>query len=830
MASALTPDLSLSTIQSEGTPGATPEGTPDVTPSVSRQSSRLAGNGEESASRRPSKVMFTSTPKSERAASSEQIRRDSSVLSTQRDSSVLSDRRDSSDQLRRDSGMLSDRQALRRDSSAHSDRRDSNVLSNRDQLGRDSSGQLPRDSSMLSTSDQLRRNSSALSDRDQLGRDISGQLPRDSSAPPGRDSSVLSDRRDNRVLSDHDQLRRDSSAQLGRDSSAQLRRDSSALSDRYPSTLCTDDLEPWDSLPKGYVTSSSSGLLSPQKSQEKGDALTPESTPASSRVFATSPRRSQDSLATRDFPSMPSLQPQASHQSRDDGATLGKVSSGPSELTSKAKSSDVDASLGNGSWPASSTKLFSEPSRESASSNQGRAQGPSVGTSEVLSLRRSYESSAEASGASRSTSKTSTTRESASSLGGVRRIATTVTRGSGPSGSELSADDSEILRRLTKMNERMCSENDLLKDQLKLFKRNAELKQISLISLVIAWHQGLLSPDDCRSLSELSQLGSEDDPGGFTVSGRGLGSSVREIKRVLHHLERSLIDLDLTVRDHQSLWRDARRLGAFPPLPASCSQEGASAPRLYIPRPHAEHSGTAVQLANKETTQPDDSGLGGSLSKMASFTGGEETMDGRARRSSEAHDVREVRLLGEVCHQLEQRVLVSVFPRQKIDHASFSLRTIGDLVRLEPDPDEKEFLTRKLGRVTATLRLYGFDPQRHPFFMTDILLRFGRFGTDWDKYSFVQQKGYHDAELLRETVGRLVPDTFRRDMLVVLDCLLVMLPRLPVLFYLPGYHDAELLRETVGRLVPDTFRHDMLVVLDCLLAMAREDGCSIFLW
>ncbi|XP_078684191.1 uncharacterized protein LOC144917756 [Branchiostoma floridae x Branchiostoma belcheri] len=906
MASALTPDLSLSTIQSEGTPGATP----DVTPSVSRQSSRLAGNGEESASRRPSKVMFTSTPKSERAASSEQIRRDSSVLS---------DRRDSSDQLRRDSGMLSDRQALRRDSSAHSDRRDSNVLSNRDQLGRDSSGQLPRDSSMLSTSDQLRRNSSALSDREQLGRDISGQLPRDSSAPPGRDSSVLSDRRDNRVLSDHDQLRRDSSAQLGRDSSAQLRRDSSALSDRYPSTLCTDDLEPWDSLPKGYVTSSSSGLLSPQKSQEKGDALTPESTPASSRVFATSPRRSQDSLATRDFPSMPSLQPQPSHQS----PPLGKVSSGPSELTSQAKSSDMDASLGNGSWPASSTKLFSEPSRESASSSQGRAQGPSVGTSQVLSPRRSYESSAEASGASRSASKTSTTRESASSLGGVRRMATTVTRGSGPSGSELSADDSEILRRLTKMNERMCNENDLLRDQLKLFKRNAELKQISLISLVIAWHQGLLSPDDCRSLSELSQLGSEDDPGGFTVSGRGLGrclrelaslrppsyaekrrrareasdsdrqhqssarspsdattrrrsrdasgsdstrqessvrsprdalqrrrsreapdpdwqqstarsprdalqrrrsreafvpdstrkespvrsprdavtrrrarespgpdpvwleSSVREIKRVLHHLERSLIDLDSTVRDHQSLWRDARRLGAFPLPPASFSQESASAPRLYIPRPHADHSGTTVQFENKETTQPDDSGLGGSLSKRGSFAGGEETMDGRARRSSEAHDVREARLLGEVCHQLEQRVLVSVFPRQKIDPASFSLRTIGDLVRLEPDPDEKEFLTRKLGRVTATLRLYGFDPQRHPFFMTDILLRFGRFGTDWDKYSFVQQKGYHDAELLRETVGRLVPDAFRRD---------------------------------------------MLVVLDCLLAMAREDGCSIFLW
>ncbi|XP_078602978.1 speriolin-like protein isoform X2 [Branchiostoma floridae x Branchiostoma japonicum] len=160
-------------------------------------------------------------------------------------------------------------------------------------------------------------------------------------------------------------------------------------------------------------------------------------------------------------------------------------------------------------------------------------------------------------------------------------------------------------------------------------------------------------------------------------------------------------------------------------------------------------------------------------------------MDSRARRTSETHDVREARLLGEVCHQLEQRVLVSVFPRQKIDPASFSLRTIGDLVRLERDPDEKEFLTRKLGRVTATLRLYGFDFQRHPFFMTDVMLRFGKFPTDWDKYNFVHQKGYHDPDLLREAVGRLVPEPFR---------------------------------------------YDMLVVLDCLLAMAREDGCSIFLW
>ncbi|XP_078602977.1 uncharacterized protein LOC144877013 isoform X1 [Branchiostoma floridae x Branchiostoma japonicum] len=134
-------------------------------------------------------------------------------------------------------------------------------------------------------------------------------------------------------------------------------------------------------------------------------------------------------------------------------------------------------------------------------------------------------------------------------------------------------------------------------------------------------------------------------------------------------------------------------------------------------------------------------------------------MDSRARRTSETHDVREARLLGEVCHQLEQRVLVSVFPRQKIDPASFSLRTIGDLVRLERDPDEKEFLTRKLGRVTATLRLYGFDFQRHPFFMTDVMLRFGKFPTDWDKYNFVHQKGYHDPDLLREVVGRPVPVT-----------------------------------------------------------------------
>eukprot|EP00058_Branchiostoma_floridae_P025710 XP_002611200.1 hypothetical protein BRAFLDRAFT_119647 [Branchiostoma floridae] len=900
MASPLEPGSSLSTIS--------PSGTPQVTPSVSRQSSRLTESGEDSASRRPSKVMFTSTPKSERSrgASSEQLRRDSS-------GSMLSD----IDQLRRNNSTISDREQLHRDSGVLSDRRDSSNLSTQsDQVRRDSSvlsGQLRRDSSNLSTqSDQLRRNSSVLSDRDQLRRDSSvlsnradssalsnenGQLRRDSnvlSDQPHRDSSIMSaqsdqPRRDSSVLSDNDQPRRDSSvlsdqlhrndsmqsdrgqlrrdssllsdqvhrdssvlsgqlrrdssmlAQLRRDSrtmstqSDQLRRDSSTLSDRYPSTLCTNDLEAWDSLPRGYLTSSSSGLLSPQKSQEKGDVLTRESTPASSRMFAGSAERSRDTFA-RDFPSMPSLQSQSSHQSHDANTPLARVSSGPSELTSQEKSSDMDTSLSNKTSFGSTTKLFSAPSQESTTSSLQTVQEPSVGTTPVLSPRRSHESSAEALGSPRSTSKTST-RESSSLLGGVRHKATAMTQGSGPSGAESSSglpDDSEILRRLTNMNERMCNENDLLRKQLKLFRRNAELKQISLISLVIAWHQGLISADECESLSELSQLSSEDGSGGASVvSGRRLSSSVREIKRVLHHLERTLIDLDSTVRDHQCLWRDVRRQGTLA-LPAPGSNEGVSAPRLYIPRPHAEqqgaaglgegvsalytsrphaeHPGTAVQFEKKEAAQPNDSGLGGSFSERATFPGGEQKMDSKARRTSETHDVREARLLGEVCHQLEQRVLVSVFPRQKIDPSSFSLRTIGDLVRLERDPDEKEFLTRKLGRVTATLRLYGFDFQRHPFFMTDVMLRFGKFPTDWDKYNFVHQKGYHDPELLRETVGRLVPVT-------------IVTRVLP-----PGYHDPELLREAVGRLVPEPFRYDMLVVLDCLLAMAREDGCSIFLW
>ncbi|XP_066285915.1 uncharacterized protein [Branchiostoma lanceolatum] len=914
MASPLGPDSSLSTIS--------PEGTPDVTPSASRQSSRLTDIGEESVSRRPSKVMFTSTPKSERSrgASIDQLRRDSSTLSDQgqlrrdsstlsdqgqlrRDSSTLSDqgqlrrdsstmsdqgqlRRDSSTlsdqgQLRRDSSTLSDQGQLRRDSSTLSDqgqlRRDSSTLSDQGQLRRDSStlsdqGQLRRDSSTMSDQGQLRRDSSTLSDQGQLRRDSStlsdqGQLRRDSSTLPyqgqlRRDSSALSDqgqlRRDSSALSDQGQLRRDSSTlsnqgQLRRDSSimsdqGQLRQDSSTLSARYPSTLCTDDLEPWDSLPRGYLTSSSSGLLTPQKSQEKGDVLTRESTPTSSMLFARSLERSRDSFA-RESPSMPSLQPQSSHQPPDSTAALARVSSGPSELTSQRKASDMDTTLNNDSLPASATKLFSEPSRESAASSRPSVHGPSVGVTPVLSPRRSYEGSAEALGSSRSTSRTSA-RESSSLLGGVGHKAT-VTRGSGRRGAESSgsADDSEILRRLTKLNERMFNENDLLRNQLKLFKCNAELKQISLISLVIAWHQGLLSADECQSLSDLSQLCSEDDSGGASVSGRRLGrclkelsslrpprdastrrrareapgpdpvldessvrssrdtasrrraskasgpdptwqessvrssrdtgrrrraqeasgpdpvwleSSVREIKRVLHHLERTLIDLDSTVRDHQCLWRDMRRRGPLP-LPATGSVEGASAPKLYIPRPHAEHSGTAVQFETKDSTQSkvNDSGLGGSFSERGSFAGGGQEMDGRARRSSESHDVREARLLGEVCHQLEQRVLVSVFPRQKVDPASFSLRTIGDLVRLERDPDEKEFLTRKLGRVTATLRLYGFDFQRHPFFMTDVMLRFGKFPTDWDKYSFVHQKGYQDPELLREAVDRLAPDPFR---------------------------------------------------------------------
>ncbi|XP_078603461.1 uncharacterized protein LOC144877418 [Branchiostoma floridae x Branchiostoma japonicum] len=796
MASPLEPGSSLSTIS--------PSGTPQVTPSVSRQSSRLTESGEESASRRPSKVMFTSTPKSERswAASSEQLRRDSSgsvlsdisqlrcnsstisdrdqlhrdsgVLSDRRDSSnlstqsdqlrrhnsVLSDRRNSSnlstqidqlrsdssnlstksDQLRRDSGVPSDQlrwdntisEQLQRDSSVFSDRRDSSNISTQ------SEQQQRRNSSNLSTqSDQLRRDSSNLSSQsDQLRRDsneLSGQLR--------QESSMLAQlRRDSSTLSDRDQLRRDStvlSGQLHWDSSmlAQLRRDSSTLSDRYPSTLCTNDLEAWDSLPRGYLTSSSSGLLSPQKSQEKGDVLTRESTPASSRMFAGSAERSRDTFA-RDFPSMPSLQSQSSHQSHDSTAPLARVSSGPSELTSQEKSSDMDTSLSNRTSSGSTTKLFSAPSQESAASGPERVQEPSVGTTPVVSPRRSYESSAEALGSSRSTSKTSA-RESSSLLGGVRHKATAMTRGSGPSGagsSSGSPDDSEILRRLTNMNERMCNENDLLRKQLKLFRRNAELKQISLISLVIAWHQGLISADECESLSELSQLCPEDGSGGASVvSGRRLSrclqelaslrppqdaatrrrereasgpdsvsqeslgrspreagtrrrgreasdpdavsqqssvrslrdavtrrrereasdpdavslessvrsaretstrrrarketlpdpvledisvrlsrdsvtrrrardasgpdpvwleSSVREIKRVLHHLERTLIDLDSTVRDHQYLWRDVRRRGTLS-LPAPGPEEGVSAPRLYIPRPRAEQQGTA---------------------------------------------------------------------------------------------------------------------------------------------------------------------------------------------------------------------------------------------
>ena len=123
------------------------------------------------------------------------------------------------------------------------------------------------------------------------------------------------------------------------------------------------------------------------------------------------------------------------------------------------------------------------------------------------------------------------------------------------------------------------------------------------------------------------------------------------------------------------------------------------------------------------------------------------------------------RLLGEICYQLERRILILIFPQVKHLYG-YSLRYLSDLIQRNADrfQCEKRFI-----RVENYLRKCDFDFLRHSSFTFEMINKHGIY-SDYD-WLTSHSEFISNIEQLKSFCYSMLTRTIHRDFSIVIDSL-----------------------------------------------------------
>lgn len=130
--------------------------------------------------------------------------------------------------------------------------------------------------------------------------------------------------------------------------------------------------------------------------------------------------------------------------------------------------------------------------------------------------------------------------------------------------------------------------------------------------------------------------------------------------------------------------------------------------------------------------------------------------------------------IGEVAFQLERRVFNFCFPTQTRFYG-YSLRNIETLIAREPDAVERQRQQTRFNQIIEKLRNANFLPYFHSELSSSLINQYGVLGRSLAEVrSAAQQGGFDDKEFITNVIRTKVPCSLQSDVLVILQCLILL--------------------------------------------------------